>query len=66
MAHIALQQGGFRTAQNQAWMSFIATEMADEASLMRYFNELMWLPTAYLDDGDFTYIDLEITDIQYG
>ena len=29
----------------------VADERADEASLMRYFNELMWLPTAYLGDN---------------
>lgn len=29
----------------------VADDRADEASLMRYFNELMWLPTAYLDDN---------------
>ena len=29
----------------------VADERADEASLMRYFNELMWMPTAYLGDN---------------
>ena len=29
----------------------VADERADEAALMRYFNELMWLPTAYLGDN---------------
>lgn len=29
----------------------VADERADEASLMRHFNELMWLPTAYLGDN---------------
>lgn len=29
----------------------VADDRADEASLMRYFNELLWLPTAYLGDN---------------
>ena len=32
-------------------LATMADDRADEASLMRYFNELMWLPTAYLGEN---------------
>ena len=38
-------------------------EEMDQASLVRYLNEMIWFPAAYL--GDFTYIELEITAIKY-
>jgi hypothetical protein len=45
------RQGEGRILAKIGGLFAVADERADEASLMRYFNELMWLPTAYLGEN---------------
>lgn len=45
------RQGEGRILAKIGGLFAVADDRADEASLMRYFNELMWIPTAYLGDN---------------
>ena len=49
------QKGFIRTKEDGGWMPFITIADAtgdemDQGNLVRYLNEMMWFPTAYLND----------------
>jgi hypothetical protein len=45
------REGEGRILAKIGGLATMADDRADEASLMRYFNEMMWLPTAFLADN---------------